>query len=195
MNSIYTICEELLTFHIDDEFEISELADSTPFSISVLNGDVGFGGELSDEQANEILDKYKFRKILPTINIDLTLIGYVEKGEFFLFSVVLRGEDKEMLPERRCSFVEFFNTNPDGIRLRHVPVLPTTLTLVGAKRALSNGSTMSDVVKYTTKAIVEICSGPSPMTGRPRKGFVFKSRTTDFVFKAYSEEVMMFGSL
>ena len=92
--------------------------------------------------------------------------------------------------------MELFNSNSEGIKLRHVPVFDFVLSLPGAKRALENGSNRAEVEKYTVKAITELCEGISPMTKLPRKGLVFKSITSDYKFKAFSEATMnQMGSL
>lgn len=196
MNSIYTICEELLTFHIDKEFEISELANLPILAVKVKDGEVSSEGEmLTASQVMEVLYTYKFRELLPKIGVDLTIIGYVREGQFFIFSVFVDGEESELTPEKRVSFMDFYGFNEYGVRLRHVPVFQGLMKLDGAKQALESGVSMEEVVKYTTKSITELCSGISPMTGSYRKGLVFKSRTDNFSFKAYSEETMLNGVL
>ena len=192
MNNILTEIGTLLDERIDEEFEISELADCPVLSLSVLNGTLGTqSGTLSENEIQKIVEKYKFNEILPSFGIDFTIIGYVCYGEFFLFAVLIRGEQYEMSPAQRTNFIELFNSNPEGIKLRHVPVFDYVLSLPGAKRALENGSKKADVEKYTVKAITELCEGISFMTKLPRKGLVFKSLQSDFKFKVFSESYML----
>lgn len=192
MNNILTEIGTLLTDRIDEEFEISELADCPILSLSTINGSLGASAEgLDDETYNQIVEKYKFNEILPSFGVDFTVIGYVCYGEFFLFAVFMRGEEHEVSPERRANFIELFNSNPQGIKMRHVPVFNYVLSLPGAKRALENKSTMKDVSRYTIQAITEQCEGISPMTKLPRKGLVFKSLQSDFKFKVFSESYML----
>lgn len=197
MNNILTEIGTLLTDRIDEEFEISELADCPILSLSTINGSLGASAEgLDDETYDQIVQKYKFNEMLPSFGIDFTIIGYVCNGEFFLFAVFIKGEQHEMSPEKRTHFMELFNSNPEGIKLRHVPVFDYVLSLPGAKRALENNSKMKDVAKYTIQAIVEQCHGISPMTKLPRKGLVFKSLSSTYSFKAYSKDCLMqMGSL
>ena len=197
MNNILTEIGTLLTERIDEQFEISELADCPVLSLSTINGSLGASAEgLDDETYNQIVEKYKFNEILPSFGIDFTIIGYVCYEEFFLFAVFIRGEDTEMSPSQRANFMELFNSNSEEIKLRHVPVFDFVLSLLGAKRALENGSNRAEVEKYTVKAITELCEGISPMTRLPRKGLVFKSTTSDYKFKAFSEATMnQMGSL
>ena len=191
MNNILTEIETLLTQHVNEEYEISELADCPVLSISVLNGTLGTHSEtLSAEEIQQIVEKYSFNKILTEFGVDFTVIGYVCYGEFFLFAVFIRGEQYEMSPERRTNFIELFNSNPDGIKIRHVPVFNYVLSLPGAKRALENKSTMKDVSRYTIQAITEQCEGISPMTKLPRKGLVFKSLSSPYSFKCYSQKTL-----
>ena len=193
MNNILTEIGTLLTDRIDEEYEISELADCPVLSIGVLDGTVGTNCEvpLDDTLIEEILNKYSMREILPSFGIDFTIIGYVCYGEFFLFAVFIRGEKHEMSPMQRTNFMELFNSNSEGIKLRHVPVFDFVLSLPGAKRALENGSKKADVERYTVKAITELCEGISPMTKLPRKGLVFKSLQSGFKFKVFSESYML----
>ena len=194
MNNILTEIGTLLTDRIDEEFEISELADCPILSLSTINGSLGASAEgLDDETYNQIVEKYKFNEILPSFGVDFTVIGYVCYGEFFLFAVFMRGEEQEVSPERRANFMELINSNPDGIKIRHVPVFNYVLSLPGAKRALENKSTMKDVSRYTIQAITEQCEGISPMTKLPRKGLVFKSLDSHYSFKAYSEHTLQNG--
>ena len=192
MNNILTEIGTLLTDRIDEEFEISELADCPILSLSALNGTLGTqSNTLHEDEIQKIVEKYKFNDILPSFGIDFTIIGYVCYGEFFLFAVFIRGEKFEMTPGQRTSFIELFNSNPQGIKMRHVPVFDFVLSLPGAKRALENGSKKADVERYTVKAITELCEGISPMTKLPRKGLVFKSLQSDFKFKVFSESYML----
>ena len=193
MNNILTEIGTLLTDRIDEQYEISELADCPVLSIGVLNGTVGTNCEvpLDDTLIEEILNKYSMREILPSFGIDFTIIGYVCYGEFFLFAVFIRGEKFEMTPSQRTSFMELFNSNPKGVKLRHVPVFDFVLSLPGAKRALESGSKKTDVERYTVKAITDLCEGISPMTKLPRNGLVFKSLQSDFKFKVFSESYML----
>ena len=197
MNNILTEIGTLLTDRIDEEFEISELADFPVLSISTLRGIVGIQSEgLQESEIESIIQQYNFSNILPSFGVDFTIIGYVCYGEFFLFAVFIRGEDTEMSPSQRANFMELFNSNSEEIKLRHVPVFDFVLSLLGAKRALENGSNRAEVEKYTVKAITELCEGISPMTRLPRKGLVFKSTTSDYKFKAFSEATMnQMGSL
>lgn len=191
MNNILTEIGTLLTQHVDEEFEISELADCPVLSLSALKGTLGTNSDsLSEQQIQEIIEKYKFDKLLPSFGVDFTVIGYVCYGEFFLFAVFMRGEQYEMSPERRTNFMELINSNPDGIKIRHVPVFDFVLSLPGAKRALENGSTMKDVSRFTIQAITEQCEGISPMTKLPRKGLVFKSLSSPYSFKCYSQKTL-----
>lgn len=194
MNNILTEIGTLLTDRIDEEFEISELADCPILSLSTINGSLGASASaegLDDETYNQIVEKYKFNEILPSFGVDFTVIGYVCYGEFFLFAMFMRGEEHEVSPERRANFIELFNSNPQGVKLRHVPVFDFVLSLPGAKRALENGSSKHDVEKYTVKAITELCEGISAMTKLPRKGLVFKSLQSGFKFKVFSESYML----
>lgn len=196
MNNIYTEIDTLLKHHLNESFEISELSDSPILSLSVLNGTLGTSSQnLSDDKIDMIIDKYKFNDLLTSMGIEFSIIGYVEKDEFFLFSAIVRGEEHEMSPERRAMFMELYNSNKIGIKLRHVPVMPVILSLPGAKNALERGNKYEDVAKYTIKAIVEQVQGISPMSGRPRKGFVMKSLTSNFAFKVYSAQTLLLGSL
>ena len=197
MNNILTEIGTLLTDRIDEEFEISELADCPILSISVFNGTIGTQSDtLSDDEIQNIVEKYSLQSLLPSFGVDFTIIGYVCYEELFLFAVFIRGEDTEMSPSQRAKFMELFNSNSEGIKLRHVPVFDFVLSLPGAKRALENGSNRAEVEKYTVKAITELCEGISPMTKLPRKGLVFKSITSDYKFKAFSEATMnQMGSL
>lgn len=197
MNNILTEIGTLLTDRIDEQYEISELADCPVLSIGVLNGAVGTNCEvpLDDTLIEEILTRYSMREILPSFGIDFTIIGYVCNKEFFLFAVFIRGEKHEMTPAQRTNFMELFNSNPQGVKLRHVPVFDFVLSLPGAKRALENGSNRAEVEKYTVKAITELCEGISPMTKLPRKGLVFKSLSSHYSFKCYSQEALLHGNL
>ena len=193
MNNILTEIETLLSEpFISEEYEISELADCPVLSLSVLNGNLGTHSEtLSAEEIQQIVEKYSFNKILTEFGVDFTVIGYVCYGEFFLFAVFMRGEEQEVSPERRANFMELINSNPDGIKIRHVPVFNYVLSLPGAKRALENKSTMKDVSRYTIQAITEQCEGISPMTKLPRKGLVFKSLSSHYSFKCFSEKTLL----
>ena len=192
MNNILTEIGTLLTDRIDEQYEISELADCPVLSVGVLNGTVGTQSDtLSEDEIQNIVDKYFLQSLLPSFGVDFTIIGYVCYGEFFLFAVFIRGEGTEMSPSQRANFMELFNSNAEGIKLRHVPVFDFVLSLPGAKRALENGSKKADVEKYTVKAITELCEGISPMTKLHRKGIVFKSISSDYSFKAYIEQAMM----
>lgn len=200
MNNIYTEIETMLSpEHISDEYEISELVYAPVLAIVEEDGIVTTHSDtLSPELQKMIVSQYKFDELLPTIDgVDLTILGYVVGREFFVFSVWQRGEGAEMSPKRRASFMELYNMNALGVRLRHVPVFPTVLKLDGAKRAIENGkSKMSDIQKYTIKAVVELASGISPMTKMPRKGIVLKSTTQDYAVKVYSEDCLqMMGSV
>ena len=197
MNNILTEIGTLLDERIDEEFEISELADCPILSISAFNGTIGTQSDtLSEDETQNIVDKYSLQSLLPSFGVDFTIIGYVCYGEFFLFAVFIRGEDTEMSPSQRANFMELFNSNSEGIKIRHVPVFNYVLSLPGAKRALENKSTLKDVSRYTIQAIVEQCNGISPMTNLPRKGLVFKSLQSAFSFKCYSEyEMMSMGSV
>lgn len=192
MNNIYTEIETILTTDkINEEYECSELSDSPIISIMVSNREVTtFSEDLSEDVCKAVVLKYSLDRLLPEFNIDLSLIGYVVSGEFFLFSVFQQGESVEMSPSRRASFIELFNTNKDGIVLRHVPVFDYVLTFPGARRALKNGSKFSDVSKYTIQAITEQCEGISPMTKLLRKGLVFKSLSSPYSFKCYSQKTL-----
>lgn len=193
MNNLYTEIETLLSEpFISEQYEISELADCPVLSVAVINGNIGTTSEsLNDTQIEQIINKYSLRSLLPSFGIDFTIIGYVCNEEFFLFALFIRGEEHEMTPVQRTNFMELFNSNPEGIKLRHVPVFDYVLSLPGAKRALQNGSSRKDVAKYTIQAIVEQCNGISPMTKLPRKGLVFKSLQSDFKFKVFSENYML----
>ena len=192
MNNIYTEIGTLLDERIDEQYEISELADCPVLSISTLRGIVGTQSEtLQESEIESIIQRYNFSNILPSFGIDFTIIGYVCNNEFFLFAVFIRGEKYEMSPEKRTHFMELFNSNPEGIKLRHVPVFDFVLSLPGAKRALENGSKKADVEKYTVKAITELCEGISHMTRLPRKGLVFKSLSSDYSFKCFSEQTLL----
>ena len=194
MNNILTEIGTLLDEHIDEQYEISELADCPVLSLSVLNGNLGTHSEtLSAEEIQQIVEKYSFNEILTEFGVDFTVLGYVCYEEFFVFAVFMRGEEHEVSPERRASFMELINSNPDGIKIRHVPVFNYVLSLPGAKRALENKSTMKDVSRYTIQAITEQCEGISPMTKKPRKGLVFKSLDSHYSFKAYSEHTLQNG--
>lgn len=192
MNNIYTEIETILTTDkINEEYECSELSDSPIISIMVSNREVTtFSEDLSEDMCRAVVLKYSLNRLLPEFNIDLSLIGYVVSGEFFLFSVFQQDELVEMSPSRRASFIELFNTNKDGIVLRHVPVFDYVLTFPGAQRALKNGSKFSDVSRYTIQAITEQCEGISPMTKLPRKGLVFKSLQSNYSFKCFSEATL-----
>ena len=193
MNNILTEIETLLSEpFISEEYEISELADCPVLSIGVLNGTVGTQSDtLSEDEIQNIVDKYFLQSLLPSFGVDFTIIGYVCYGEFFLFAVFIRGEGTEMSPSQRANFMELFNSNPEGIKIRHVPVFNYVLSLPGAKRALENGSKKADVEKYTVKAITELCEGISPMTKLHRKGLVFKSLSSSYSFKAFSQDYML----
>lgn len=192
MNNILTEIETLLDDHIDEQFEISELADCPVLSLSALNCTLGTQSDtLSEDEIQKIVEKYKFNEILPSFGIDFTIIGYVCYGEFFLFAVFIRGEQYEMTPSQRTNFIELFNSNPQGIKMRHVPVFDFVLSLPGAKRALENGSKKADVERYTVKAITELCEGISPMTKLPRKGLVFKSLQSNYSFRCFSEATLL----
>lgn len=192
MNNILTEIGTLLDHHIDEQFEISELADCPVLSLSALNGTLGTNSDsLNEQQIQEIVEKYKFDKLLTSFGVDFTIIGYVCYGEFFLFAVFMRGEQCEMSPERRTNFMELINSNHEGIKVRHVPVFNYVLSLPGAKRALENKSTMKDVSRYTIQAITEQCEGISPMTKLPRKGLVFKSLQSNYSFKCFSETTLL----
>ena len=197
MNNILTEIETLLSEpFISEEYEISELADCPVLSLSVLNGNLGTHSEtLSAEEIQQIIEKYSFNKIMTEFGVDFTVIGYVCYGEFFMFAVFMRGEEREVSPERRANFMELINSNPDGIKIRHVPVFNYVLSLPGAKRALENGSNRVEVEKYTVRAITELCEGISPMTKLPRKGLVFKSLSSPYSFKCYSQEALLHGNL
>lgn len=191
MNNILTEIGTLLGERIDEQFEISELADCPVLSLSALNGTLGTQSDtLSEDEIQKIVEKYKFNEILPSFGIDFTIIGYVCYGEFFLFAVFIRGEQHEMSPSQRTNFIELFNSNPQGIKMRHVPVFDFVLSLPGAKRALENGSKKADVERYTVKAITELCEGISPMTNLPRKGLVFKSLSSSYSFRCFSESTL-----
>lgn len=193
MNNIYTEIETILSPEmIDNVYEISELADAPVMAVIEKDGEVSWSGDVTEQQALYVLEQYKFKELLPAIDgVDVSILGYVVGREFFVFSVFQAGEEHEMLPERRANFMEFFNLNLVGVKLRHVPVFPQVLKLEGAKKALSNRSKPSDVQKYTTKAIVELCEGMSPMTKKPRKGLVFKSLNSHYSFKVLSEKFLM----
>lgn len=192
MNNILTEIGTLLDERIDEQYEISELADCPVLSLSTLNGTLGTNSDsLNEQQVQEIVEKYKFDKLLPSFGVDFTIIGYVCYGEFFLFAVFMRDEQHEMSPERRTNFMELINSNPEGIKIRHVPVFDFVLSLPGAKRALENGSSKHDVEKYTVKAITELCEGISPMTKLHRKGLVFKSLSSHYSFKCFSELTLL----
>lgn len=197
MNNIFSEIQELLLNHIDEEFEMSELSDSPLLSLRVKDGVVGvhYRESLTGNEVEEIIEKYKFRALLPSFNSNFTILGYVENKEFFLFGLFLEGKQHEQSPKERSHFMELFNSNREGVKLRHVPVLPFVFSLPGAKAALENGSKYEDVSKYTIKAMVELCEGISPMTGRPRKGLVMKSISTNYAFKCYSESAMLEGDL
>lgn len=194
MNNIYTICEELLTEHGNEEFEASELADCPTVAFSVEGGRVTWKGSVTDTEAEYLMKKYKLESLLSIFDIDLSIIGYHVNGEFFLFAVFVNGEEEEMSPKRRSDFLRLFNTNRENVKMRHVPGLNgSSLKLDGAVRDLKNGSKMVDVVHCTTKSIVELCEGMSPMTKKPRKGLVFKSLDSHYSFKVYSENAMYTG--
>lgn len=195
MNNVYTEIETILSPEmIDNSYEISELADAPVLAIIEKEGEVTWEGTCSELEALYVLEQYKFKELLPAIDgVDLTILGYVVGREFFVFSVFQAGEEYEMLPERRANFMEFFNLNLIGVKLRHVPVFPQVLKLEGAKTALANRSKPSEVQKYTAKAIVGLCEGLSPMTKKPRKGLVFKSLDSHYAFKTYSEAAMLGG--
>lgn len=199
MNNIYTEIKTLLNEHINEAFEISELLEAPVLAIIEEDGVVTTqSDDIPSEQQELIMKQYKFDELLPTIDgVDLTILGYVVGREFFVFSVWQRGEGAEMSPKRRASFMELYNMNTLGVRLRHVPVFHTVLKLDGAKSAIEKGkSKMSDIEKYTIRAIVEIAEGISPLTKMPRKGLAFKSTTTGYSFKCYSEaNLMMMGSV
>ena len=184
MQNILTVADDLVTDHLNEEFEISELADLPTMSVSVFGTSAGFGGTVDPKES------YKFSKILPTIGVNFTIMGYVKQSEFFVFSVMVRDEGVEMSPTRRAAFMELFNANPDGVKLRHVPVNPAAVSFPGAQIALDNGTSKADVIRFTQKALIELCDGISPLTGFPRKGLAFKSTTTNFTFKALSESYM-----
>ena len=192
MNNILTEIGTLIDERIDEEFEISELADCPVLSISAFSGTIGTQSDtLSEDEIQNIVEKYSLQSLLPSFGVDFTIIGYVCNKEFFLFAVFIRGEKAEMSPAQRTNFMELFNSNSEGIKLRHVPVFDFVLSLPGAKRALENGSKKADVEKYTVKAITELCEGISFMTKLPRKGLVFKSLQSDFKFKVFSESYML----
>lgn len=197
MNNIYSVIGEILDEHIDEKFEITEMVDAPVLAVTCKDRNVTFlSEELSEAECEMIMMQYKFRELLSDLNQDLSIIGYVVGREFFLFAVIMDGESSEISPTRRAHFIELFNSNLANVKLRHVPTVPLVLEFDGAKRALENGSDRRDVEKYTIKAVVELCSGISPMTKSMRKGYAFKSMTTDFSFKALSEgAMMMMGSL
>lgn len=196
MNNIYTEIGTILDNYLSESFEISELADAPVMAVIEKDGDVSWSGDVTEQQALYVLEQYKFKELLPAIDgVDVSILGYVVGREFFVFSVFQAGEEYEMLPERRANFMEFFNANLIGVKLRHVPVFPQVLKFDGAKRALQNNSKREDVEKYTIKAVVELANGISPMTKTPRKGLVLKSLTSNYAVKVYSEQTMQFGSL
>lgn len=201
MNNIYTEISTLLEEpYISQVFEISELADAPVMMVREDCGVVTTESDTLDSDSQQfILKQYRFDELLSAIDgVDLTILGYVVGREFFVFSVWQKGDEFEMSPERRAAFMEFFNLNLVGVKLRHVPVFPQQLRLDKVKGYLQQGkSKRSDLEKYTVKEIVELCAGISPMTKKPRKGLVFKSLTSPYCFKALSENAMMnmMGSL
>lgn len=196
MNNLFTIIDELLDNHLSETYEISELANAPTLAVSVEDGNVTFTGTLSKSEGEYIVAKNNWKEILPTLKQNFTLMGYVVNGEFYTFAIFMQGEDYEMSPKRRAAFMELYNSSPAGLKLRHVPVNSAFLNLDGAKRALENGSKREDVVKYTIKAIVDLCGGPSPLTGGYRRGLAFKSLSSTFSFKCYSEyEMQRLGGL
>lgn len=193
MNNIFTIIDELLDSHIDEEFEISDLAYAPTMTVTVKQGATGWDGEVTEEVAKRVMENMQFAEILPAFERDLSIGGYVIGDKFYLFALFLDG--REVGYKYRCSFIELYNSTPFNVKMSHVPVNPTILKLDGAKRALENGSDRELVKKYTIQAITDLAAGPCPLTGGFRKGLVFKSLTSDFAFKAYSEQTMMMGSL
>lgn len=155
MNNIYTEIETILSPEmIDNSYEISELADAPVLAIIEKEGEVTWEGACSELEALYVLEQYKFKELLPAIDgVDLTILGYVVGREFFVFSVFQAGEEYEMLPERRANFMEFFNLNLVGVKLRHVPVFPQVLKLEGAKTALANRSKPVDVQSTLQKLL------------------------------------------
>ena len=198
MNNIYTEIDTILSEpFISESYEISELADAPTMAISVKESVVSTLTDIPHTEVDYIMRRYDFAQVLRLFEIDFTIVGYVVNGEFFLFAVFMGEEENEISPSRRASFMELYNSNPKAVNMRHVPVEKFVLSFPGAKRALENNSKYEDVVKYTIKSVVELCSGISPMTKLPRKGLVFKSTRSDYKFKAYSEVAMlnMMGSV
>lgn len=197
MNNIYTEIDTILSEpFISESYEISELADAPTMAIFVKESAVSTLTDIPHTEVDYIIRRYDFAQVLRLFEIDFTIVGYVVNGEFFLFAVFMGEETHEISPSRRASFMELYNGNPKAVNMRHVPVEKFVLSFPGAKRALENHSEYSEVVKYTIKSVVELCSGISPMTKSPRKGFVFKSTSSDYKFKCYSESAMnMMGSL
>ena len=198
MNNIYTEINTILSSpHIDESYEISELADFPTMAITVKDFDVRTITEIPDSEKEYVMRRYNFREIMPIFEIDFTIVGYIVNGEFFLFAVFMGEEEHEISPSRRASFIALYNSNPKAVKLRHVPVEKAVLSFPGAKRALENGSRYEDVTKYTIQSVVQLCSGISPMTKLPRKGLVFKSLSSDYKWKCYSEAALlnMMGSV
>lgn len=192
MNNIYAVIGEILDEHITERFEMTELADAPVAAVVCRDGNVSVvSDELSDFEKVYILDRYKFRELLPDLNQNFSIVGYLVGQQFYVFAVMVDGEEKEMCPRRRAYFMELFNHNLADVRLQHVPTLPFVMNFDGAKKALDNGSDRRDVEKYTIQAVTELCSGISKMTKTDIKGYAFKSMDSDFSFKALSEKALM----
>lgn len=196
MQNIYTVIDDLLKLHSDEEFEVSELLDAPVLSITVKDGVVTSEGTCSQQEAEYAILRAKFEQVLPVMRENFTLIGYVVNGEFLLFSMFMEGAEVESTPTQRHSFLQLYNASPFDIRVRHTPIDPLTMKLDGARAALSSGTDYETVKKYTLKAITGLSGGVSKATNTQRKGLVFKSFTTPFSFKVYNEHTLMtMGSL
>lgn len=91
----------------------------------------------------------------------------VDKNMFFCYDIYIIDEQRYMLPHERQEFCKVHG-------ILHVPIAEVSCTL-----------------PYDVQAILDDADGPSGLNGKYREGFVYKSNSRDFSFKAISNKYLL----
>lgn len=189
--NLYT---EIFEENKDLEYEITEKLDGTSMTVYVKNGEVGVcsrNWDLTEDDNNSLWASAKSNgllEFLPTygrnIAIQGELIGegiqgnyYKIKGrQFYIFDMYDIDQNRYLTPIERLAFVQITN-EVHKMNLHHVPILITN---------------QSDIFSNGMTGLLSYAEGKSILNEtREREGVVFKSRTSDFHFKAISNKFLL----
>lgn len=174
------IVDVLLKEGLEEEYEVTAILSSPSIRVSYSEGKVV---GLESYPSHSLLSS-----LLEDIGIDMTLFLFVVQDEFFVQDVWLHQEHRMMTPFQRGNFIEFFNANRAGYRLKHVPVIPTVLRLLGAKAALLSG-VQYETVRQDVLLDIKLLANSSVLSHPAYKGMLFRSLTSDKRFYCLCNEL------